>query len=288
MKPSRREPGRPGRDHPRRRPEWSWRREIIELAVLFLAVGTAGLFTEVLGRRHYGWSLLIALGAALLAASVLQWWWRVHGPGRLRATTPFAAVRTADGIGAALADLDEWHDDLILWRIRAALRDRPGSLAAVCERLVALGANIVGLQVHPLGEGVLDEFLLDVPPSLDAAALAAAVASGGAEVCLLDRAARDDLTDAPARVLTLAARLAAGDAGLPAALHDLFGQCAVTWDPREVPEATCIGTLMTLSDPGGGTLLVAREVLDFTPTEFARARALVGLCGELRRRHLAG
>lgn len=285
MKPSRREPDHSGRHHPRRRPEWSWRREIIELAVLFLAVGTAGLFTEVLGRRHYGWSLLIALGAALLAASVLQWWWRVHGPGRLRATTPFVSVRTADGIDAAL---DEWHDDLNLWRVRAALRDRPGSLAAVCERLAVLGANIVGLQVHPLGEGVLDEFLLDVPPSVDAAALAAAVASGGAEVCLVDRAARDDLTDAPARVLTLAARLAAGDAGLPVALHDLFGQCAVTWDPREVPEATCSGTLMTLSDPGGGTLLVTREVLDFTPTEFARARALVGLCGELRRRHMAG
>jgi len=285
MKPSRREPGRPGRDHPRRRPEWSWRREIIELAVLFLAVGTAGLFTEMLGRRHYGWSLLIALGAALLAASVLQWWWRVHGPGRLRATTPFVSVRTADGIDAAL---DEWQDDLNLWRVRAALRDRPGSLAAVCERLGAIGANIVGLQVHPLGEGVLDEFLLDVPPSVDAATLAAAVASGRAEVSLVDRAARDDLTDAPARVLTLAARLAAGDAGLPVALHDLFGQCAVTWDPREVPEASCNGTLMTLSDPSGGTLLVTREVLAFTPTEFARARALVGLCGELRRRHMAG
>ena len=282
MKRIRREPGR---DHPRRRPEWSWRREVIELAVLFLAVGTAGLFTEVLGRRHYGWSLLMALGAALLGASVLQWWWRVHGPGRLRATTPFVSVRGADGIDAAL---EEWHDDLNLWRVRAAVRDRPGSLAAVCERLAAVGANIVGLQVHPLGDGVLDEFLLAVPPSVDAEALAAAVADGGAEVCLMDRAARDDLTDAPARVLTLAARLAAGDAGLPVALHDLFGQCAVTWDPREVPEATCIGTLMTLSDPGGGTLLVTREVLDFTPTEFARARALVGLCGELRRRHMAG
>ncbi|MEY9930562.1 hypothetical protein ABH926_005209 [Catenulispora sp. GP43] len=267
-----------------RRPEWSWRREIIELAVLFLAVGTAGLFTEVLGQRHYGWSLLMALGAALLAASVLQWWWRVHGPGRLRANTPFASVRAADGLDPTLA---EWHEELNLWRVRAAVRDRPGSLAAVCEHLAAIGANIVGLQVHPLGDGVLDEFLLDVPPAVDAAALAAAVSAAGAEVSLVDRAARDDLTDAPARVLTLAARLAAGDAGLPAALHDLFGQCAVTWGPREVQEPACAGTLITLPDPAGGTLRVSREALDFTPTEFARARALVGLCGELRRRHMA-
>jgi hypothetical protein len=267
-----------------RRPEWSWHREIIELAVLFLAVGTAGLFTEVLGQRHYGWSLLIALGAALLAASVLQWWWRVHGPGRLRATTPFTSVRPADGLDPTLA---EWHEELNLWRLRAAVRDRPGSLAAVCEHLAAIGANIVGLQVHPLGEGVLDEFLLDVPPSVDAVTLAAAVSAAGAEVSLVDRAARDDLTDAPARVLTLAARLAAGDAGLPAALHDLFGQCAVTWGPREVQEPTCVGTLITVPDPAGGTLSVTREALDFTPTEFARARALVGLCGELRRRLVA-
>ena len=283
MRISSRASGAPGRD--RRRPEWSWRREIIELAVLFLAVGTAGLFTEVLGRRHYGWSLLMALGAALLAASVLQWWWRAHGPGRLRATTPFVSVRRADGLDA---ELGEWDESLNLWRIRAAVRDRPGSLAAVCERLAGLGANIVGLQVHPLGVGVLDEFLVNVPAAVGGEALAAAVAAGGAQVSLVDRAARHDLTDAPARVLTLATRLAAGDAGLPAALHDLFGQCAVTWDPREAAEASCVGTVITLADPGGGTLLVTRETLDFTPTEFARARALVGLCGELRRRHLAG
>ena len=273
---------RPGRG--RRRPEWSWRREIVELAVLFLAVGTAGLFTEMLERRHYGWTLLILLGAALLGASVLQWWWRAHGPGRLRAHKPFASVRSPD----LELDIGEWHEDaLTLWRIRAVVRDRPGSLAAVCERLAGLGANIVGLQVHPLPEGVLDEFLVDLPPEIGGDALAAAIAAGGADVRHVDRAARDDLTDAPARVLTLAARMAAGDAGLPMALHDLFGKCAVAWDPREAEESACAGTLMTLPDPSGGTLLLTREGLDFTPTEFARARALVGLCGELRR-HVSG
>jgi hypothetical protein len=281
MRISRREASRD-----RRRPEWSWRREIVELSVLFLAVGTAGLFTEVLGRRHYGWALLIALGAALLAASVLQWWWRAHGPGRLRAHTPFVAVRPTDGFDA---ELGEWDSEALnLWRIRALVHDRPGSLAAVCERLAAVGANIVGLQVHPLADGVLDEFLVDVPPEITGEALATAVAAAGAKVPHVDRAARDDLTDAPARVLTLAARLAVGDAGLPAALHDLFGQCTVAWEPQESAEASCVGTLMTMADPAGGTLLLRREELDFTPTEFARARALVGLCGELRRRQVLG
>ncbi|MFD0633310.1 ACT domain-containing protein [Catenulispora yoronensis] len=248
--------------------------------------GHRGLFTEVLERRHYGWTMLIVLGAALLAASVLQWWWRAHGPGRLRAHKPFASVRPVEGIEV---DIGEWHEDaLTLWRIRAVVRDRPGSLAAVCERLAGVGANIVGLQVHPLGDGVLDEFLVDVPPEVGPDALAAAVAAGGGDVANIDRAARDDLTDAPARVLTLAARLAAGDAGLPEALHDLFGQSAVAWDPREAGEPACAGTLMTLADPTGGTLRLTREGLDFTPTEFARARALVGLCAELRRRQVLG
>src|SRR3954463_9732551 len=105
MRTLRREPGLG-----RRRPEWSWRREIVELSVLFLAVGTAGLFTEVLGRRHYGWTLLVVLGAALLAALVLQWWWRAHGPGRLRAHKPFASVRPAQGFDAGLG---EWREEAL-------------------------------------------------------------------------------------------------------------------------------------------------------------------------------
>src|ERR1051326_7870395 len=93
----------------RRHAEWSWRREVVELSVLFLAVGTAGMFTEVLGRRHYGWSLLIVLGAVLLAASVLQWWWRAHGPGRLRGGKPFVAVRPVAGAEAAGGGGTEEH-----------------------------------------------------------------------------------------------------------------------------------------------------------------------------------
>lgn len=273
---------RPARHH------WTWRREVVELAVLFLAVGTAGLFTEVMGQRHYGWATLVGLGMVLIAASALHWWWKACGPGRLKEIEVEAG---ASAVGPDVV-LSGWADaeKLNLWRIRAVVRDTPGSLAAVCGRLAELGVNILGLQVHPLGDGVgvLDEFLVDVPVEVTAEALGSAVAGGGAADAQVDRADTEDLTDAPARMLTLAARLAGGSAGLPMVLHDLFGGCSVGWAPGDSAESSYQGSVMTLVDPDGGTLTIARDGLPFTPTEFARAQALVALCFELRRARQAG
>lgn len=266
------------------RHEWTWRRELVELAILFMAVGTAGLFTEILGRRHYGWMLLLLLGASLFAASTLHWWWKAHGPGGLRPGAPFATV-----VSGARPDLESsgWGPaaELDLWRVRAVLRDRPGSLAAVCAALAHVGVNIVGLQVHPLGdgEGVLDEFLLDVPAGVTAEDLDEVVTGAGGITPFVSRASAEDLTDAPARVLALAARLTAGTAGLPVMLHDLFGECAVGWLPGEPREPGYQGTEMLLADPDGGTLRVTRDGPGFTPAEFARAQALVALRFEVRR-----
>jgi hypothetical protein len=265
---------------------WTWRREILELSVLFIAIGASGLFTEILGQRHYGWITLVCLGLLLCAASVLHWWWKAHGPGRLRAVA-IAAPTTQPSPDAASSGWTD-ADQLNLWRVRAVVRDTPGSLAAVCERLAHLGVNILGLQVHPLNDGVLDEFLVDVPAEVTGDRLTEAVSGGGAADVRLDRADTQDLTDAPARMLTLAARLTAGTASLAMVLHDLFGGCTVGWLPDEVAESTYQDTRMTLADPDGGTLRITREALAFTPTEFARAQALVALCFELRRARQVG
>ena len=166
------------------------------------------------------------------------------------------------------------------------LRDRPGSLAAMCTALAQLGVNIVGLQVHPLGdgEGVLDEFLVDVPGGVSVDDLRDAVTgAGGGMAPFVSRASAEDLTDAPARVLALAARLTAGTAGLPVMLHDLFGECAVGWLPGDPREPGYQGMEMFLADPDGGTLRITRDGPGFTPTEFARAQALVALRFEVRR-----
>ena len=269
---------------------WTWRREVLELSVLFIAIGASGLFTEMLGKRHYGWITLVGMGLLLCAASVLHWWWKAHGPGRPQAHPVAAAASqlklSPDAASSGWTDADH----LNLWRVRAVVRDTPGSLAAVCERLAGLGVNILGLQVHPLpeGEGVLDEFLVDVPAEVTATRLAEAVSGSGAAAVRVDRADTQDLTDAPARMLTLAARLTDGTASLAVVLHDLFGGCAVGWLPDEVTESTYQDTAMTLADPDGGTLRITREALAFTPTEFARAQALVALCFELRRARQVG
>lgn len=267
------------------RPHWTWRREVVELAILFLAIGTSGLFTDFLGQRHHGWITLICFGLLLGGVCGLHWWWKAHGPGRLRPMViAAAAAPQPDAASSGWSDAER----LNLWRIRAVVRDTPGSLAAVCERLAGLGVNILGLQVHPLGAGVLDEFLVDVPAEVTPDRLTEAVTGGGAADARIDRADTQDLTDAPARMLTLAARLAAGTASLAIVLHDLFGGCTVGWLPDEVSESGYQDASMTLADPDGGSLRIAREEPAFTPTEFARAQALVMLCFELRRARQVG
>lgn len=94
--------------------------------------------------------------------------------------------------------------------------------------------------------------------------------------------------DTPTRVLGLATRTALDTAELPLALRQLLGRCTI----HHLPAASVTGhaagesapvegaldeTEMRLRDPNGGSITVERPYLPFTPTEFARARALVEL-----------
>ena len=51
----------------------------------------------------------------------------------------------------------------MLWRVRAALPDRPGALAALAQECGKASVNIVGLQVFPGGDRVTDELVLSAP-----------------------------------------------------------------------------------------------------------------------------
>jgi N-acetylglutamate synthase-like GNAT family acetyltransferase len=87
-------------------------------------------------------------------------------------------------------------------------------------------------------------------------------------------------------MLTLATRTAMDAAELPLALRQLFGRCTIRSIPpgtagAEPAEDTLEDTIMRLRDPAGGTITVERAYLPFTPTEFARARALVELDAQL-------
>ncbi|MFF5982484.1 GNAT family N-acetyltransferase [Streptomyces olindensis] len=178
-----------------------------------------------------------------------------------------------------------------LWRMRTTVKDEPGSLAALCTALAGQRVDILSLQTHPLAQGTVDEFLLRAPGELSASAIITAVRSAGGSDTWIERADAHDLVDAPTRVLSLAARTALDAAELPLALRQLLGRCTIRSQPApagggRVPgglpvEGALDDTVMRLRAPEGGVITVERPYLPFTPTEFARARALVELDARL-------
>ncbi len=245
-----------------------WRRDTVELAAVFLAVCTADLVANVVVHGHDGPVLLAASAVALLATAVFHAWWahrHPHGPPGPAPEPPPA---------------DQLPQETRLWRLRTTVSDLPGSLAGVCAALAEHGVSIISLQTHPLPDATVDEFLLRAPRSLPRAALAAAVAQAGGREIWTDPADAHDLVDVPTHVLALATRTALDAAELPVALRQLFGQCTIRQFPptggaRPVPALE--GHLMRLPAPSGDLIELSRPHLPFTPTEFARAKALVEL-----------
>ncbi|MEU3277509.1 GNAT family N-acetyltransferase [Streptomyces antibioticus] len=179
-----------------------------------------------------------------------------------------------------------------LWRMRTTVRDEPGALAALCTALAGHRVDILSLQTHPLGADTVDEFLLRAPGALGADEITRAVSLAGGADTWIERADAHDLVDAPTRVLGLATRTALDAAELPLALRQLLGRCTIRSLPAKpagggrgpagVPvEGVLEDTVMRLRAPEGGVITVERPYLPFTPTEFARARALVELDARL-------
>ncbi|WP_443050545.1 GNAT family N-acetyltransferase [Streptomyces sp. NBC_00286] len=210
-----------------------------------------------------------------------------------------AEVREAGPPEAAPALPEAVSAEAVLWRMRTTVRDEPGSLAALCTALADRRVDILSLQTHPLAEGTVDEFLLRAPAEVDANDVTRAVTQAGGAGTWIERADAHDLVDAPTRILGLATRTALDSAELPLSLRQLLGRCSIRSLPAgamdvdgadaEVPaegalahaEGAPENTLMRLRAPEGGVITVERPYLPFTPTEFARARALVELDAQL-------
>ncbi|MFH9610106.1 GNAT family N-acetyltransferase [Streptomyces sp. NPDC017448] len=283
-----------------RRPH-HWRRDLIELAALFTAVAVADAIANLIGHQPDGPFLLMASAVALVATAAFHTWWaRRHGhapppdpagsgPGGGEADAGTGARSEA---GSGRADGLTGSEETVLWRLRTTVHDAPGSLAALCLALAGLRVDILTLQTHPLARGAVDEFLLRAPAPLPAQELSREVAAAGGTSTWIERADAHDLVDTPARVLSLATRTALDSAELPLALRQLLGRCtihslpAVSVTGRETGQSAPVEgvleeTVMRLRDPSGGVISVERPYLPFTPTEFARARALVELDARL-------
>ncbi|MEU2713109.1 GNAT family N-acetyltransferase [Streptomyces sp. NPDC007205] len=278
------------------RPVHHWRRDLVELAALFTAVAVADAVANLVGHGPDGPALLVISALALAATAGFHTWWaRRHGhapPTGDTGARPTAETRSA----GPSARPDDTADDVagtgVLWRMRTTVKDEPGSLAALCTALAERRVDILSLQTHPLADGTVDEFLLRAPGTLAAAGISRVVALAGGASTWIERADAHDLVDAPTRVLGLAARTALDAAELPLALRQLLGRCTIRSlpgtpvgggrGPEPVPgEGVLEDTVMRLPAPEGGVLTVERPYLPFTPTEFARARALVELDNRL-------
>ncbi|WP_149181528.1 GNAT family N-acetyltransferase [Streptomyces sp. TRM49041] len=283
----------------RTRRQHHWRRDLVELAALFTAVAVADAIANTIAHGPDGPYLLIVSAVVLVATAAFHTWWarrQSHSPptatGEASAAPVASPVTEPAGDGAG--DTDRGSAGTVLWRMRATVRDEPGSLAALCGALAELRVDILTLQTHPLADGTVDEFLLRAPASLQPAGLTRQVAAAGGTHVWTERADAHDLVDTPTRVLGLATRTALDAAELPLALRQLLGRCTI----RSIPAVSATGrrsertapvegaleqddTVMLLRDPYGGVIAVERPYLPFTPSEFARARALVELDARL-------
>ncbi|MFF5480465.1 GNAT family N-acetyltransferase [Streptomyces sp. NPDC012935] len=246
------------------------------------------------GRPVHPWRRNVVQLTELFTAGFHSWWSRRHGHAPPTGDT---GARPRSDAQAGPSDRSPEtsatvSDEGALWRMRTTVQDEPGSLATLCTALAGRRVDILSLQTHPLAEGTVDEFLLRAPGGLTAADIARAVSEAGGAGTWIERADAHDLVDAPTRVLGLATRTALDAAELPLALRQLLGRCTI----RSLPAVPAVGgrgpepvpvegaledTVMRLRAPEGGVITVERPYLPFTPTEFARARALVELDARL-------
>ncbi|WP_432172281.1 GNAT family N-acetyltransferase [Streptomyces sp. Tue6028] len=278
------------------RPIHHWRRDVVELAALFTAVAVADAVANLIGHGPDGPALLVISAMILVATAGFHIWWaRRHGhapPADDTGARPGAHGRRAGRSEEPTAAPQATAGETVLWRMRTTVQDAPGSLAALCTALAGQRVDILSLQTHPLAKGTVDEFLLRAPADLDAAEITRAVSRAGGAGTWIERADAHDLVDAPTRVLGLATRTALDAAELPLALRQLLGRCTIRSLPGKSPvsgrveegapvEGALEDTVMRLRAPEGGVITVERPYLPFTPTEFARARALVELDARL-------
>jgi hypothetical protein len=173
---------------------------------------------------------------------------------------------------------------MTLRRIRATVDDRPGFLSVLTASLALRKVNILSVQVHTTESGAVDDFL----DELTVADLTEAVRRGRGRDAWVAQADVRGLIDEPTRVLALATKVLDGTATLEEAIAALLGDCDISWRADTSTGAEgYTATGMQLQDPAGGTLYVRRPAPAFTPAEYARAHALVGLAQVAGRRNTA-
>ena len=230
-------------------------------------------------------TVLVIWVAEPSAARILRRW--LHAP----------ALRYRRRLGTAPA----------LWRARTVLRDEPGSLKRITRSLALLDTNILGIHVHPVRGGVMDEFVLSAPGEVSERQLLEALADGGGRSAQVWPTTALAMADGQTKALSLAARIAASPGELPLAVAELLS--ARILDPgsesaRHSAQTNSVqtdGAQKSRAQPSGGVMNDAGTLLKiptawhgpitffrpgepFTPAESARAHRLAELAEILAHR----
>jgi hypothetical protein len=214
-------------------------------------------------------TVLVIWVAEPSAARILRRW--LHAP----------ALRHRRRLGTAPA----------LWRARTVLRDEPGSLKRITRSLALLDTNILGIHVHPVRGGVMDEFVLSAPGEVSERQLLEALTDGGGRSAQVWPTTALAMADGQTKALSLAARIAATPGELPLAVAELLS--ARILDPgsesaRHGGETNDAGTVLKIPTAWHGPITFFRPGEPFTPAESARAHRLAELAEILAHRDAQG
>ncbi|MEV6153531.1 hypothetical protein AB0L53_24605 [Nonomuraea sp. NPDC052129] len=261
----------------------SWKREVVELAVLFVAVGLAHLFATLMGHSAPGPAVLITLGAGLIMCTFVHKRLAHRRPGRKRLGREGHKRCGTERQAAEVIDI-EGGRPMKLWRIRTRVVDRPGHLAELATAFARLDCNVLALHIaatgssaiSPSGCDALDEFVVEAPTQLSEKDLRSAVAKAGGLDIVIVRAYVKDLVDPGVQALVLAHAVSDDPEQLPHAMAELLRAPDVQWRrPGDtLADSGESGTTLVISVHPERALLVSRPALPFTPTEAARAAAL--------------
>lgn len=271
----------------------SWKREVVELAVLFVAVGLAHLFATLMGHSAPGPAVLITLGAGIIACTFVHKrlahrrpghkYLGNRRPGHKRLGRESRKRWGTERQAAEVIDI-EGGRPMKLWRIRTRVVDRPGRLAELATAFARLDCNVLALHIaatgssaiSPSGCDALDEFVVEAPTQLSEKDLRSAVEKAGGLDIVIVRAYVKDLVDPGVQALVLAHAVSDDPEQLPHAMAELLRASDVQWRrPGDtLADSGESGTILVISVHPERALLVSRPALPFTPTEAARAAAL--------------
>lgn len=160
----------------------------------------------------------------------------------------------------------------MLWRVRAGLADRPGSLAELAAACGRAGVNIQTVQVFPEGTSVTDELVLQVPQDWSRERLHELVSGAGGEAVSAVPVTTAALEDQPTRYVQAVRAIIAQPATFPEVAAHLFD--------ADVSPGTDAEDVLEMTVGGAATIQIRRDP-PFTVTERRRAAALAELVGQV-------